>query len=392
MRSLEISPARSVHSSAGHSLVNTPSSSIPSTPILPARPPSPERRSLQPEGSSAFLTAVAAQERRVLELKEELERAESDLERLKRQWASYETSKKMNEIRHVEQLRPISKSVSSANSFNPDGLPGASKELAGRKVPSIHSKQSQMTVFPGSRHTRALSLLSPKLSVNQLTISPSTTVLDEPRKVENGAAKYNAVVANALTPIVRPVSNKAGLKESEKAPSKDIFLETGKQFVGDLREGLRTFFGDIKQSTVGNERVSSDSSNSSPGRNRNAAMKRRNSKKKDGIKKASNQEVANIASVRSDTKERKLECLKSSTEIRSLDAECKIEQFPHSLAKFGTEPRKTLNPSGSDDDGWDNWDSLKSKDPLPRRNVSSKPSNQTESIPPEASSPRTSIR
>lgn len=391
-RSLEISPARSVHSSAGHSLVHTPSSSVPSTPILPARPPSPER-SLQPENSSAFLTTLATQERRVLEIKEELERAELELERLKRQWASHETSKKKNEIRQLEQLQPISKSVSSTNPFNSGGLPGASTEHEGRNLPSINSKQSQRKVFSGSRHARALSLLSPKLSASQRMMPPPSTVPNEPKKIETRAAKSNTVVANALTSIARPGPNKGGFKESEKAPSKDAILETGKQFVGDLREGLWTFFEDLKQATVGDEIANSDSRNLSSGRNANAARKHGNSHKGDGIMKASNQGAANIASARSsNTEARKLDCPGADKEIGSLDMECKSEQLSHSLPKTDTELRKSPNPSDSDDDGWDNWDSPKAKNPLPRRNSGINPSDRTTSTPPETSSPRMSIR
>ena len=44
-----------------------------------------------------FLTAIAAQERRVLELKEDLVRAEADLRKLKVQWAQHEAQKKRND-------------------------------------------------------------------------------------------------------------------------------------------------------------------------------------------------------------------------------------------------------------------------------------------------------
>ena len=51
--------------------------------------------------SSGFLTSLAAQERRLLELREELQRAELELSHLKTQWAQYEAGRMRSELRHV---------------------------------------------------------------------------------------------------------------------------------------------------------------------------------------------------------------------------------------------------------------------------------------------------
>lgn len=61
----------------------------------------------QDDGSS-LLTAIASQERKVLELREELQRAEAELDTLKKQWASSEKTKKRTEINHrAEPLLPL---------------------------------------------------------------------------------------------------------------------------------------------------------------------------------------------------------------------------------------------------------------------------------------------
>ena len=157
-------------------VIHTPPS-LPTTQILPARPLSLVRRPLLPEDSGAFLTALAGQERRVIELKEELERAKLDLTRLKRQWALHEMSKKKNKIKDIEQLRQIRKPVCDTNPFSPIGLSSTAKEHKRQNPPQINSKQPQRKVFSGSRHTRALSLLSPKLPPSQQTISSPARVV-----------------------------------------------------------------------------------------------------------------------------------------------------------------------------------------------------------------------
>ena len=61
---------------------------------------------------SSFLTALAAQERRVLELREELLRAEQALKKLKSDWSAHEAQKKRHDEKRVimstnEQARRI---------------------------------------------------------------------------------------------------------------------------------------------------------------------------------------------------------------------------------------------------------------------------------------------
>jgi len=70
------------------------SSIIASSPHRMSNPSSLELGPFASADPNAFLTALAAQERRVLELKEELQKAEGDLDKLKQQWATHEAAKR----------------------------------------------------------------------------------------------------------------------------------------------------------------------------------------------------------------------------------------------------------------------------------------------------------
>lgn len=370
--------------------------SLPTLPILPARPPSPERRTLLPEDSVAFLTALAGQERRVLELKEELERAETDLEHLKRQWALHESSKKKNEIRHIEQLRPISKSVNDTSSFNPNSLLGIAEEHERQKPPSTGTKQSQRKVFSGSRHTRTLSLLSPKLSSCQQTMpSPASVLPTGPRNAVNHTSRSEISIGKSSNVTTRPVSLRTAVYNPVTSPPKDAILETGKQLAGDFREGLWTFFEDLRQATVGDEAISNSVSRSSPtGRGPYAAKKHDNDHKGESIDLASALEGTKNADRNMTLDDPKLKSyvFGPSEKGNGLRMEHSAEQSTFSSTKSSSASQENPIPNESDDDGWDNWDSPKFKDSLPRLSTSTNTSDHAANAPTEKSSPRTSIR
>ena len=380
----------------------TPTSTVPSTSILPPRPPSQERNvSLTPE-SSAFLTALAAQERRVLELREELQRAESDLEKLKRQWALHEMPKKKNEIRHLEQPRPISKSVNSTYPLSPKGLASSRSYHERRKSLAINTKQPQRKVFSGSRHTRTLSLLSPKSFVD----SESHTAEKGLGKPANVIARSETALENPSTTRASRASTTAVLNKRLSGPPKDAILETGKQLVGDFREGLWTFFEDLRQATVGEEatgtldlRASSSARNTLVASNHDSSHHRR-----DGIAdSASSIEAANIASGRISSEARKwnINVVGGAPEEETIPGDAvspgggKSNDFRPSTESKPGPPRQQQqpneNPSDSDDDGWENWDY-----PKPAKHFVSRWSTSTNSpsdpAVTEKSSPRTSIR
>lgn len=387
-RSLEISPMPSPSLSTSHTIMPT---SIPSsTPVLPARPPSPERRASQPLDSGAFLTALAAQERRVLELREELQKAESDLEKLKKHWAVHEMFKKKNQIRHLEQLRPLSKPVSSSNSANPNSLGRTRPDHERRRSLAINTKQSQRKVFSGSRHTRTLSLLSPKGSAD---LKPDSTV-KVMGKSSNRIARSDTAFAfesRPTTTIIR-ASNNTVLDKTISGPPKDAILETGKQLVGDFREGLWTFLEDLRQATVGEEATSnSDSRATTTARSVHITKDQQYSPtvfSPGGSPSVSDTQKFNGSG---------LGTASGNGQIRNDSVSPDAQSSTPSVSSAGRKPaplqlrQSNVNAFESDDDGWDNWDSPKPpKYASARRSTSTSASSDRESS--EKSSPRTSVR
>ena len=216
----------------------------------------PARKSSVSTEPSTFLTALATQERRVLELKEELQKAESDLEALKKQWASHEATKKKDEMHHSEQLQTIASPTPITCLNLMADTPCIMKDRKRQKAMYIQTRQPPRKVFAGSRHTRTLSLLtSTSTYYGNTTPELSTASSDSPRV---GTAKWSARSATTSEFIFHPASSQdptARLQPSISFPKEDLVI-TGKQFLGDLREGLWTFIEDLKQATVGEEAVS----------------------------------------------------------------------------------------------------------------------------------------
>ncbi|KAF2140122.1 uncharacterized protein K452DRAFT_299521 [Aplosporella prunicola CBS 121167] len=180
-----------------------------------------------------FLTALAAQERRVLELKEELSKAEERLKELKRQWVGHDTSQKRKDLHGFTPLPPLTTSFSNLG-VNDDAADGETnwmhKEMERRKAILHGQRQSSRKVFSGSRHTRALSLLSPAKDLSNSNtddaqgLTRSSTIPDTP-------------------------------SDATEQEMRDALLRTGKQMATDFKDGLWTFIEDLRQATVGDEGV-----------------------------------------------------------------------------------------------------------------------------------------
>ncbi|KAL8850663.1 MAG: hypothetical protein Q9221_004382 [Calogaya cf. arnoldii] len=252
----------------------TPAFPQPTTPSSPTRPASPAKRTSVGGDSSSFLTALAAQERRVLELREELQKAEIDLSRLKKQWATHEAIKKRNEFRHREKLQKLEPASRSSyeECLTRDG--GSAIFDSYKRLPSEterdeqeaqtdgeqranqlnSTRQTQRRVFAGSRHTRALSLLSKAGT----TKNASSLVREKPSpQTPHPSQTSTTCLKRSQTLSTRRTPHRTSAQEPSNGQHKEVFIETGKQFVGDLREGLWTFFEDLRQATVGEE-ASSD--------------------------------------------------------------------------------------------------------------------------------------
>ncbi|KAH8908672.1 hypothetical protein BR93DRAFT_957591 [Coniochaeta sp. PMI_546] len=208
---------------------------------------------MSPVDPNDFITAIAAQERRVLELREELTRAESELNKLKKQWTNHEAHKKHAQIRNVEPMRPLVPHIDTPD----DQISRRSIELDRRKALLLGQQSQQGTpthqyrrrVFRGG-HTRTLSLLSPT--------KPST---------EGFAVHEDATRAENWKPATRQIDTPSGSgyttiyptpisKRASWAP-RSVHQQTSgvKQIAEDLKTGLWTFMEDLRQATVGDEPI-----------------------------------------------------------------------------------------------------------------------------------------
>jgi hypothetical protein len=211
---------------------------MPGSATVPAFPPTPldTPSVLSPVDPNDFITAIAAQERRVLELREDLSRAESELARLKKQYATYEAYKKRAERRNVEPLRGLGP---AAELYDETAIRRSveldrRKALLGQQNQQATPERSRRRVFTGS-HTRTLSLLSPT--------KPTGGSEDEPesRKSEP-TGRYAPVTPELLA------------KRASWAP-RSTQTSGVKQIAQDLKAGLWTFMEDLRQATVGDEPI-----------------------------------------------------------------------------------------------------------------------------------------
>jgi hypothetical protein len=238
---------------SGESARPTPTSStglsFPPTPAEVVPTPS-------PNDPSGFLVALASQERKVLELKEELERAENELKHLKKQWAVHEGHKKKAEIRHVEPLQSLSMVVTESESGEPTVSTRHSAELDRRKalLSNLNIPKESRRKFSGA-HTRTLSLLSPERAS-----------FKEPRPfppVHESSFEHYGLTKSSTMPdtsqgITRVTSSRASNRHSYQSG-----MTLGVKQIGeDLKAGMWTFLEDLRQATVGDEAVNGTSNRS----------------------------------------------------------------------------------------------------------------------------------
>ena len=188
-----------------------------------------------------LITAIAAQERRVLELREELSAAESDLAKLKKQWATHEAYKKRGDRRNVHSLS----SINTAIDLRDEGLLRRSAEIDRRKALLMGQQntpeRNRRRVFDGG-HTRTLSLLSPTKpddGFSDINSPKPTHEANDRSSVERYTSMTPAQLAKRSSWTPRSVNQPGGVK----------------QIAQDLRVGLWTFVEDLRQATVGDEPI-----------------------------------------------------------------------------------------------------------------------------------------
>ncbi|VBB75693.1 Putative protein of unknown function [Podospora comata] len=227
-----------------------PSRPFPASTTAATFPPTPldtPSSIMSPVEGIDFITAIAAQERRVMELREELDRAEAELARLKEEFTLHEGYKKRPaNRRNHEALR----SLNSPADCHDEVAIRRSIELDRRKtlLGQQHQQQqptpekSRRRVFTGG-HARKLSLLSPTKPGEGFSIhedGPNHLKLDyDPHGVHNYA----------------PVTPSYLAKRASWAPRTTPQPTSVKQIAQDLKSGIWTFMEDIRQATVGDEPI-----------------------------------------------------------------------------------------------------------------------------------------
>ena len=364
---MEMSPIRTTRLNSDR---GTNISSVPSTPVLAERPPSPEKKAFN--DSNAYLTALATQERRVLELKEELQKAEVDLEKLKRQWAMHEAAKKRNELRQLEPLQPLTAPFPTLS--HPIGTESArSHTNAGRtKLKPLSTRQAPRTVFSGSRHTKTLSLLSPQFPTQQDSNVGEIQAPARTRRETTNNLPRSCTVSDVSTGVAPlPARHKSLRSPAHGQPREDI-VETGKQLVGDFREGLWTFLEDLRQATVG-EDINTSAGDISRKQTRNTQVESTKMLSSDA-----NHAIAHPPA-RSFTLHGKAEVVKQGAP--------KPEQTPLKYRRT-----TAVETAPSDIDEWDNWDSPP-RGASPIQSIGSSHASELIASPAtDPSTPRTSLR
>ncbi|KAI1982430.1 hypothetical protein LOZ53_000138 [Ophidiomyces ophidiicola] len=382
----------------------------------------------EPDNENDFyLTALAAQERKVLELREELQKAEAELTNLKKQWAAREKGRRRTEIvHHAEVMKPIkttsdetaTSSSDSGRSSPPDLTKLALQTRMSREIERKHSSRQSIsqfsngtassagrprTVFQSSRHARTLSLLSPNgaetFSHNQI-ISSSQSLENARSSTHPRSAtlpsidRTDTATTENAAPVVSIENERNVWRHSlpiTQDGTADALVRTGKQMASDFKDGFWTFLEDIRQATVGEEGINATEVRSMQGSHR--AL--RQSKVAVDRSVSKGRSTTPSAAARSKSSKAK-KASTSTTEDSSFWSEFGIDSPDMKAQNNGisNDNEKKQKPASNlldVDDNWDVWESPQPKTHTPSSSSSTFPSFRRDPSPStRASSPRTS--
>lgn len=395
-----LSPSFAMPPSGGHVFTrHTPFPSASTSPTTTTGSAISVDNLMSPRDSGSFLTALAAQERRVLELKEDLQRAEADLALLKNQWAMHEATRKRDEIRHVEQLQTLGMPLSNVdgNEEENSGSLRMSKELERRKAMYAGTSPAKRKVFSGSRHTRTLSLLSSNATNNYgQPFSPGKDLYQpDSGEIQSARLLRSSTMPEVTKEPSKKIPEKASSnRQSIRGPPREAILRTGKQIAVDFREGLWTFIEDLRQATVGDEGISSTESRTISASSPKAA------------KRQSSKASLRIKDGRTPVRQPSKDVLVRTRSKDVLDDSALIDVGRGSWTQPGTGNTRAKAPSPSpsplqqipqdegstEDDNWEKWDSPCAKVHSSRWSSSILPSDLGASPSTHGSSPQTSTR
>jgi len=228
------------------SIRNAPSAyASPHTPTTPTDYAAPS-----PNDSMAFLTALAAQERRVLELREELAKAETELTKLKRQWTIHEATKKRHELLQTEIIWGATGDVA-------EGIksPTIEEHEARRRAALAKLTQASTRGVTSQRHHRTLSLLSPQRASCSQPLPQPRDLRDESVRGSTPVRRSDTLPTQSTRPLsmIETSSSSVGAAWGVKRNSQDMIMRTGKQMAEGFKEGLWAFVEDLRQATVGED-------------------------------------------------------------------------------------------------------------------------------------------
>ncbi|KAI9667073.1 MAG: hypothetical protein M1831_001250 [Alyxoria varia] len=221
----------------------------------------------QPNDSS-FLTTLAAQERHVLELREELQIAETELTKLKKQWVTHEARKRQSESRRVHHMQHIASSAPrNARSGSDGGVNSLYTEMERRKANRGTARPARMRRFSGSRHTRDLSLVSPETLQKMIAAFDGKNERSEvPEETTTGVITASPADMRPSADLDKhafdpPTRAETSVTSDPQSFQRRKAVRSSVQIATDFREGLWTFFEDLKHATYGDEPRSIPTSN-----------------------------------------------------------------------------------------------------------------------------------
>lgn len=308
---------------------------------------------MSPNDPASYLVALASQERKVLELKEELQKAEADLLKLKDQWKLRESYKKRAEIRATQPLQPINAS-SDGTENAVDVSKRNSLEIDKRKAlltKSLNVSTTDRRKFSGA-HTRTLSLLSPERA-NYKQSFPFPPVQES---AENSPPKSTSIpdTSQGITKI----------NANRNRHSYQSGVTHAKLIAEDVKAGLWTFLEDIRQATIGDEAAENGGTGKKHVDPVKTAVKKSSKNSLRNSERKRNQSPRGSPSLKprdSSIQERTLfDAVESSLNADKTKAKTK-----KAISKQKTtKPISLAAPAIDDlDDGWSNWDSPMPKSP-----------------------------
>ncbi|KAH9875870.1 hypothetical protein IAQ61_003335 [Plenodomus lingam] len=310
-----------------------------------------------PASEVNILSVLAAQERYVLELRDELNKAEVDLKTLKKYYQQHEASKvvsaRRGDGRKVAQLQPLNTMLANDGTIaaEDDGL-SLQREMERRKALLSSTKKPERKVFSGSRHLRTLSLLSPDRHFPPSFPQPHDGQ-DEAESVDkpSHAPPRSSTSSDFSRPLLNGIEERYDLGGIQNIQRENI-IRAGTQMANDFKTGLFTFIEDLRQATVGDEAVNDADTNAASANMRRSSVKSTRKPPSDGrpplnraaSSKKSTQQPGSFGD--DFWKEMGLSEPKTTTTVTKKTQNQKNVQTP----------QKPSTKAVEEEEDWDNWD------------------------------------